>query len=124
MLSLHFSLAQEEGEEEVTFSDYIYDFRKESIISAASSLAESKEETSAEKGQMPAEEDEMSEEEAETEPRYYLLNGFCMNEPYDMTVTDMETGEVLQQRRKIIRRLLICFGTLRRNSLCARRKKR
>ena len=99
MLSLHFSLAQEEGEEEVTFSDYIYDFRKESIISAASSLAESKEETSAEKGQMPAEEDEMSEEEAETEPRYYLLNGFCMNEPYDMTVTDMETGEVLQERR-------------------------
>ena len=51
MLSLHFSLAKEDGEEE------------------------------------------------DTELRYYLLNGFCMDEPYDMTVTDMETGEVLQERR-------------------------
>ena len=30
---------------------------------------------------------------------YYLLNGFCMDEPYDMTVMDMETGEVLQESR-------------------------
>ena len=51
MLSLHFSLAKEDGEEE------------------------------------------------DTELRYYLLNGFCMDEPYDMTVTDMDTGEVLQERR-------------------------
>ncbi len=34
----------------------------------------------------------------DTELRYYLLNGYCMDEPYDMTVTDMETGEVLQER--------------------------
>ncbi len=51
MLSLHFSLAKEDGEEE------------------------------------------------DAELCYYLLNGFCMDEPYDMTVTDMETGEVLQERR-------------------------
>ena len=38
-------------------------------------------------------------EKEDREPRYYLLNGFCMDEPYDMTVTDMETGEVLQERR-------------------------
>ena len=50
MLSLHFSLAEEDGKEE------------------------------------------------DTELRYYLSNGFCANEPYDMTVTDMETGEVLQER--------------------------
>lgn len=50
MLSLHFSLAEEEGEEDM-------------------------------------------------ELRYYLLNGYCMDEPYDMTVTDMETGEVLQESR-------------------------
>ncbi len=30
--------------------------------------------------------------------RYYLLNGFCMDEPFNMTVTDMETGQVLQER--------------------------
>ncbi len=34
----------------------------------------------------------------DAELRYYLLNGFCMDEAYDMTVTDMETGEVLQER--------------------------
>lgn len=50
MLSLHFSLAEEEGEED-------------------------------------------------TEPRYDLRNGLCMSEPYDMTVTDMETGKVLQECR-------------------------
>ena len=50
MLSLHFSLAEEDGKEE------------------------------------------------DTELRYYLSNGFCTDEPYDMTVTDLETGEVLQER--------------------------
>lgn len=50
MLSLHFSLAKEDGEED-------------------------------------------------TGLRYYLLNGFCMDEPYDMTVIDMETGEALQESR-------------------------
>ena len=77
MLFLHFSLAEEDGKEEVSFSDYMYDLRKDSIISAAGSLAENEDE----------------------ELRYYLLNGFCMDEPYDMTVTDMETGETLQERR-------------------------
>lgn len=48
MISLHFSLAEEEGEEDA-------------------------------------------------ELRYYLLNGFCMDEPFNMTVTDMETGKVLQE---------------------------
>lgn len=38
-------------------------------------------------------------EEEGTELRYYLLNGYCMDEPYDMTVTDMETGKTLQERR-------------------------
>lgn len=38
-------------------------------------------------------------EEEDTELRYYLWNGSCMDEPYDMTVTDMETGEVLQESR-------------------------
>ena len=37
-------------------------------------------------------------EEEDTALRYYLLNGYCMDEPYDMTVTDMETGKVLQER--------------------------
>ncbi|MDE7186287.1 MAG: hypothetical protein K2O13_02105, partial [Lachnospiraceae bacterium] len=37
--------------------------------------------------------------EEDTELCYYLLNGFCMDEPYDMTVTDMETGEALQEHR-------------------------
>ncbi len=36
-------------------------------------------------------------EKGDTELRYYLLNGFCMDEPYDMTVVDMETGEALQE---------------------------
>lgn len=91
MLSLHFSLAPEDGKEEFTFDDYMYDFRKDTIISAASSLTEDENETC-------VEEQEMSAEEEDTELRYYLLNGFCMDEPYDMTVTDMETGEVLQER--------------------------
>ncbi|MFG6357296.1 MAG: hypothetical protein K1W26_10840 [Acetatifactor sp.] len=38
-------------------------------------------------------------EKEDPELRYYLWNGYCMDEPYDMTVTDMETGEVLQERR-------------------------
>ena len=91
MLSLHFSLAKDNGEEEASFSDYIDDLRKDSIISAASSLAENEDETFREK--------EMFAEEEDTELRYYLLNGFCMDEPYDMTVMDMETGEVLQECR-------------------------
>lgn len=37
-------------------------------------------------------------EEEDAALRYYLLNGYCMDEPYDMTVTDMETGKVLQER--------------------------
>ena len=92
MLSLHFSLAKDDGEEEAAFSDYIYDFRKDSIISAASSLAEDEDETF-------GDEKEMFAEEGNTEFRYYLLNGFCMDEPYDMIVKDMETGEVLQESR-------------------------
>ncbi len=90
MLSLHFSLAQDGEEEEASFSDYMYDLRKESIISADRSLAESEDEIF---------EDETSAEKEDTELRYYLLNGFCMDESYDMTVTDMETGEVLQEGR-------------------------
>ncbi len=92
MLSLHFSLAKDGGEEEASFSDYIYDFRKDSIISAARSLTESGEET-------PRNEKETSAEEEDTFLRYYLLNGYCMDEPYDMTVTDRQTGEVLQESR-------------------------
>lgn len=38
-------------------------------------------------------------EKEDTELRYYLLNGYCMDELYDMTVTDIKTGEVLQERR-------------------------
>lgn len=41
---------------------------------------------------------EDDEEEGEKKLHYYLLNGFCMDEPFDMTVTDMETGKVLQER--------------------------
>ncbi|MDE7197666.1 MAG: LysM peptidoglycan-binding domain-containing protein [Lachnospiraceae bacterium] len=92
MLSLHFSLAGEDENEEITFSDFIDDLRKDTIISAASSLTESGDETL-------VDEKEMSAAEEDTELRYYLLNGFCMDEAYDMTVTDMETGEVLQERR-------------------------
>ncbi len=53
-----------------------------------------------EDGRMLALHFSLAEEEGEedTELRYYLLNGYCMDEPYDMTVTDMETGEVLQER--------------------------
>ena len=84
MLSLHFSLADDDGKEDVTVSDYLYDLKKDYIISAASSMTENNDET--------------MEDEEETELRYYLLNGYCMDEPYDMTVTDMETGEILQER--------------------------
>ena len=42
---------------------------------------------------------EEGEGEEDTELRYYLLNGFCMDEPYDMTVTDRETGQALQESR-------------------------
>lgn len=38
-------------------------------------------------------------ENEDTKLRYYLSNGFSSEEPYDMTVADMETGEVLQERR-------------------------
>ena len=92
MLSLHFSLAEDDEKEDITYSEYINDLRKDLIISAASSFAENEDETF-------ADEEKMSAEEEDTELRYYLLNGFCMDEPYDMTVTDMETGEVLQERR-------------------------
>ena len=92
MLSLHFSLAAEDENEEISYSDYIYDLRKELIISAASSLAESEDETF-------SDEKETSAEEEAAELRYYLLNGYWMDEPYDMTVTDMETGEALQEGR-------------------------
>lgn len=34
---------------------------------------------------------------SEGEYRYYLLNGFCMDEEYHMTVTDQETGRELQR---------------------------
>ncbi len=44
-------------------------------------------------------EKEMSAEEEAAEFRYKLSNGYWMDEPYDMTVTDMETGEVLQEGR-------------------------
>ena len=92
MLSLHFSLAKDDGEEEASFSDYTYDLRKDVIISVAGSLAESEDETLVDEEKTPVEGED-------TELRYYLLNGFCMDEPYDMTVTDMETGKVLQERR-------------------------
>ncbi len=91
ILSLHFSLAEDDEEEADFVSDYIEDFRKDYFTSIASSLTESEEEVS-------VDEEETSEGEEDTEPRYYLLNGYCMDEPYDMTVTDMETGEVLQER--------------------------
>lgn len=38
-------------------------------------------------------------EREDTELHYFLLNGYCMDEPYDMTVTDTETDEVLQESR-------------------------
>lgn len=91
MISLHFSLAEEEGKEEITYSDYIDDLRKDLIISAASSLTEREDETS-------VDEKETLDGEEDTALRYYLLNGYCMDEPYNMTVTDMETGKVLQER--------------------------
>ena len=92
MLSLHFSLAEEAGNEEISYSDYIYNLRKELVISAASSLAENEDGTL-------ADEEKTSAEEKDTELRYYLLNGFWMDESYDMTVTDMESGETLQEGR-------------------------
>ena len=91
MLSLHFSLAEDDEQEEVFVSDYIDDFRRDYFISIASSLTESE-------GGTPEDEKETSAKGEDTELRYYLLNGYCMDEPYDMTVTDMETGEVLQER--------------------------
>lgn len=91
MLSLHFSLAEDDEGEVSSVSDYIDDFRKDYFTSVASSLTESKEESL-------TDEVETSAGEEETEPRYYLLNGYCMDEPYNMTVTDMETGKVLQER--------------------------
>lgn len=91
MLSLHFSLAEEDDEQEVFVSDYIDDFRRDYFISIASSLTESE-------GGALEDEKETSAMGEDTELRYYLLNGYCMDEPYDMTVTDMETGEVLQER--------------------------
>lgn len=90
MLSLHFSLAPEEGDEEFSFDDYIDDLRKDAIISAASSLTKEDEAF--------VDEQETSATEADSELRYYLLNGYCMDETYEMTVTDMETGKVLQER--------------------------
>ena len=86
MLSLHFSLAEKNENEEISFSD----FRKDAIISAAGSLMGNEDETFMDETETSAEEEEL---------RYYLLNGYCMDEPYDMTVTDMETGKVLQERR-------------------------
>lgn len=86
MLSLHFSLAEKDENEEISFSD----FRKDAIISAAGSLMGNEDETLMDETETSAEEEEL---------RYYLLNGYCMDEPYDMTVTDMETGKVLQERR-------------------------
>ena len=65
MLSLHFSLSEEEGQEEDSVSDYIYDFRKDAIISAIGSLAESGDGASAEEKETAAKED--------AEPRYYLV---------------------------------------------------
>lgn len=90
MLSLHFALAEGDGEEEFFIDDYIDNFRKDAIISADRSLTESEDETFVDEIETSANED--------TELRYYLLNGFCMDEPYDMTVADMETGEILQER--------------------------
>lgn len=85
MLSLHFSLAEEDENEEISFSD----FRKDAIISAAGSLTENGDGILADENETSTEEEEL---------RYYLLNGYCMDEPYDMTVTDTETGKVLQER--------------------------
>lgn len=90
MLSLHFSLAKEDKEEEVSVDDFLYDFRKERIISAASSLTDGKDEKVGGGKETSAGEEEL---------RYYLLNGFCMDEAFDMTVTDSESGKVLQERR-------------------------
>lgn len=37
------------------------------------------------------------DEKEDAELRYYLWNGYCMDEPFNMTVMDMETGKVLQE---------------------------
>ena len=71
MLSLHFCLAKDDKKEEASFSDYLYDFRKDVIISAARSMAESEDETSAE--------EETPVDKGDGELRYYLLNGFCID---------------------------------------------
>lgn len=89
MLSLHFSLAESDDEDKLSFSGDIYNFRRDTIISAIGSLTENEAETSGE--------EEVFAEEEDTELRYFLLNGYCMDELYDMTVTDMETGDVLQE---------------------------
>ena len=39
----------------------------------------------------------LEQETSEPDYRIFLLNGFCMDEKYDMTVTDKETGQVLQE---------------------------
>lgn len=98
ILSLHFSLVGEDEKEEVSFSedfdytDFIDGFRRDALISAASSLTEGEEDTLADEKETPM-------EEANSEPRYFLLNGYCMDEPFDMSVTDLVTGKVLQERR-------------------------
>ena len=38
-----------------------------------------------------------AEEPSEEGYRYYLWNGYCMDEDYYMTVSDQETGQVLQE---------------------------
>ncbi len=53
----------------------------------------------AEEDETSVDEKEMSAEEEAAEFRYKLSNGYWTDEPYDMTVTDMETGEVLQEGR-------------------------
>ena len=52
----------------------------------------------AEEDETSVDEKEMSAEEESAEFRYNLSSSW-VGEPYDMTVTDMETGEVLQERR-------------------------
>lgn len=92
MLSLHFSLAEDDKKVGASVSDCLDDFRRDTIISTISSRTKGENETS-------VEEEETFAKEEDTELRYFLLGGYCMDEPYDMTVTDMETGEVLQESR-------------------------
>lgn len=92
MLSLHFSLAEDDKKVGASVSDCLDDFRRDTIISTISSRTKGEDDTL-------MDEEETSAKEDDTELRYFLLNGYCMDEPYDMTVTDMETGEVLQESR-------------------------